>query len=313
MTDLSPAEFRTLVALAKRALWASPELRKGLQSHGVNITPANFYSNIPLVSDIESSFEYEQEAAGIAPYDSTGLFDRQGIANFIGSIAMFADAFDPPLEGDPGHPEGFFWKNPAFSYMDAMLYYCILRATRPQRVLEIGSGFSTLVADQALRDNGVGELVIIEPYPKGFLRALPSVSRLIEKPVQAIPAGELIALVESCQVWFIDSTHTVKTGSDCLSIYLKIMPQIRSSVLCHSHDVYLPYAMPAALALRKHVYWTEQYLLLAYLLDNPKAQVLAGSCYLQRQLPKLSADLMRGRYKDGGGSLWYRIDGSTNN
>jgi hypothetical protein len=308
--ELSATELWTLVKLAKRALWSKAD-RKTLQAHGLNLTPANFYSNIPLVADIETSFEYAQERAGIAPYADSGLFDAQRIGAFVERICAFADEFDPPLQGDPQDPEGFFWTNPAFSHMDAMAYYCILRATRPQRVLEIGSGFSTLVADQALRANGAGELILIEPYPKAFLRSLPTVARLIETPVQAIPERDLVALVESCQVWFIDSTHTVKTGSDCLYLYLKVMPRIRSRVLCHSHDVFLPYAMPAPFALDRHVYWTEQYLLLAYLLDNPKAEIATGSYYLRKHLPEQSAAMMRGRYGDGGGSLWYWIDGSA--
>jgi hypothetical protein len=309
--DLSPQEMRTLLVLAKRVLWASKTVRQSLQIHGINITPASFYSNIPLVSDIEESFEYKQEASGSAPYEGAGLFDRERIRDFVESIAAFAAEFDPPLEGDAADPDGFFWKNPAFSFLDAMSYYCILRMIKPARVLEVGSGHSTLVADQALRKNGSGELIVIEPYPKAFLHTLPTVSRLIERPVQTIPEQELVELVDSCQIWFIDSTHTVKTGSDCLYLYLKVMPRITSPVLCHSHDVYLPYAMPAVLALDKHVYWTEQYLLLAYLLDNPKVKIVAGSCYLHRQMSEQSKALMHGRYSDGGSSLWYWINPAT--
>lgn len=183
----------------------------------------------------------------------------------------------------------------------------MLRELRPTKVVEIGSGYSTLVADMALRANGFGELILIEPYPKDFLRTLATVSELIERPVQNIPEAELVELINGCQVWFIDSTHTVKTGSDCLYIYLKIMPQVSSDVLCHSHDIYLPYAMPAKLALEKNVFWTEQYLLQAYLLDNPKAQVVFGSAYLYRDMPELSASFMGGR-AGGGGSIWYRLN-----
>ena len=132
-------------------------------------------------------------------------------------------------------------------------------------------------------------------------------SELIERPVQDIPEAELVALIDSSQVWFIDSTHTVKTGSDCLYIYLKVMPQVSSDVLCHSHDIYLPYAMPARMALEKNIFWTEQYLLQAYLLDNPKAQVVFGSTYLKRAMPERSKAFMRGR-GDGGGSIWYRLN-----
>lgn len=308
--ELSPDEVRILIGLAKRALWGPLEIRRALQTSGVNVTPANFYSDIPLIFDIEGSFEYVQEADGLAPYDLANLFDSKRIGDFIESIAGYSHEFNPPVEGDPVNPAGFFWGNPAFSYTDAMLYYCILRATRPKRVLETGSGFSTLVANQALLANGSGELVVVEPYPKDFLRKLPTVATLIEKPVQSIPEHQLVALVESCQVWFIDSTHTVKIGSDCLYMYLKVMPKVDSTVICHTHDVYLPYAAPSQLALQKHIYWTEQYLLLAYLMDNSKAEILVGSCYMHRRMREQTLALMHGRFGGGGSSLWYRLNAS---
>ena len=306
---LTPEELRTLIGLAKRALWAGPDVHRAMQEQGVHLSPANFYASIPRVSDVTASFEYraDQLARG-GPYALPGLFDREHIAGFLADVAPYAEEFDPPLDGDPAEPSGFFWKNPAFSFLDAMTYYCVLRAKRPERVVEVGAGFSTLVADQALRANGRGGIVVVEPYPKPFLRALPTVERIIEAPVQQIPESDLVALVDSCQVWFIDSTHTVKCGSDCLYLYLKVMPRVTSSVLCHSHDIYLPFAMPAQLALQRNIFWTEQYLLLAYLLDNPKADVVLGSAYLHRQMPEAAADLMHGRYPPGGASLWYRLN-----
>jgi hypothetical protein len=308
MATLSEKELRLLISLAKKVLWADKETKRTIQEAGVNIVPANFYSTVPLVGDVEGSFEYREEAAGTPPYEIGGLFDRKAMRAFVERIAMYAREFDPPVEGDRDDPSGFFWGNPAFSRTDAMAYYCVLRAVRPQRVLEIGAGFSTLVADRALKANGSGEIVVIEPYPKPFLRTLDSVSRIIEQPVQEIPESELLDLIEGSQVWFIDSTHTVKAGSDCLYIYLKIMPQVASEVVCHSHDIFTPFGMPPAWALDRNIFWTEQYLLHAYLLDNPKAEILFGSYYLHRTMPDLSESLMCGRYPGGGGSLWYRLN-----
>jgi hypothetical protein len=309
MSDLSEQEFQQLLALARRALWQDTETRRRLQAGGVNLTPANFYSSVPLVSDIEQSFEYAEEAQGLAPYAVGGLFDDDAIRAFTRDMAAYAHEFDPPVEGDRECPDGYFWNNPAFSGCDAMAYYCVLRMLRPRRVLEIGAGFSTLVADMAIRANGSGEIVCIEPYPRPFLHCVESVTRIIEAPVQGIPVDELVALVESSQVWFIDSTHTVKIGSDCLYLYLKVMPQVATEVTCHSHDVCLPYAMPRRWALEKNVFWTEQYLLQAYLLDNPKAEVLFGSAYLKRTAPEACEAFMQGRYAGIGGSLWYRLNG----
>lgn len=307
--DWNERTKRDLIYLAKKALWADPELKRELHEHGVNITPANFYSSVPLIQDIETSFEYrrDQIQAG-GPYNDGGLFNAGRIKAYTERLAQFARDFDPPLDDDPVEPDGYFWNNPAFSRSDAMSYYCMLRLLKPRHVVEIGSGYSTLVADQALRDNGFGDITVIEPYPRSFLQRIHSVSALIERPVQQIPERELVGIVNSADVWFIDSTHTVKTGSDCLYIYLKIMPQVTSEVMCQSHDIYLPYAPPQSLALKHNVFWTEQYLLQAYLLDNPKARVVFGSNYALRQLPEASKRLMAGRYEDGGASLWYWLN-----
>lgn len=270
----------------------------------MNIVPANFYSEIPLIDEIENSFEYTNPGEEV--YNNQ-IFDSDRIAAFIDSLLPYAKEFTPQVEGDTSDPDAFFWKNPAFSYSDAMAYYCILRSYKPDHVLEIGSGFSTFVADQALQRNGKGKITIIEPYPKKFLMRLNTVDEIIQEQVQNIPVPALVNLVESSDIWFIDSTHTVKIGSDCLYIYLQIMPKVSKELLVHSHDVFLPYAASKKNALEKHVYWTEQYLLYAYMLDNPKIEVLYGSMYGVRKMPELMEKFMAGQYLSGGGSIWYRL------
>lgn len=302
---LTERELAQLISLAKRVLWAPPEIRERLQAEKVNITPANFYSNIPLVHEIENSFEYRDEGRGIYNHN---IFDSARIESFIDELCQFAPEFNPPIEGDADNPSGYFWSNPAFSYSDAMAYYCILRLFKPSHVLEVGSGYSTLVADQAIRENGVGTITVVEPYPKPFLRALESVDTIIDSFVQDIPLGRLVDIVDQTDVWFIDSTHTVKIGSDCLYLYLMVMPEVSNPTIVHAHDIYLPFGMPSEKALISHVYWTEQYLLYAYMLDNPKTNVLFSSVYAHRNLPKALERLMLDKYPSGGGSIWFTLN-----
>ena len=141
---------------------------------------------------------------------------------FLRALLPYADDFAPPQDGDPEAPTSFFWNNPAFSYSDAMAYYCILRHLRPRRVIEVGSGFSTLVAAQALRDNctraedgdSIGRILCVEPFPMPFLRRIPEISNLREERAQDVPASFFAETLEAGDVLFIDSTHVVKTGSD---------------------------------------------------------------------------------------------------
>ena len=291
---------------AKQLIWESPEVRGEINLQGINVIPSNYYSTVPSVDEIENSFEYRTDAE----IYNTGIFDHEEIKRFTMTLSAYSSEFDPPIEGDQENPSGYFWKAPGFSYSDAMAYYCILRHFKPDHVLEVGAGFSTLIADAAIRRNGAGRLTLIEPYPRKFLRSLDTVDRMVESAVQDIPISDAIELVESSDIWFIDSTHTVKTGSDCLYMYLKVMPEVKRDLVVHTHDVFLPFGMPKNWALRKHIYWTEQYLLYAYMLDNPKVEVLFGSTYVNRRAPDAMRALMRGRYRGGGGSLWYRLKGS---
>jgi hypothetical protein len=305
---ITDREIKKLIRLSKKVMWTSPDIRKKLQDERVNVVPANFYSDIPLIEDIQNSFEYK---SGDSEIYNAGIFNKEAITEFIDKISVYAAEFSPPEEGDRDNPNGFFWKNPAFSHTDAMSYYCVLRHFKPRHVLEVGSGFSTLVADQALKKNQSGKITIIEPYPKEFLKRLETVDTIIESAVQNIPVAELINLVESSDIWFIDSTHTVKIGSDCLYMYLKVMPEISKDIIVHAHDIFLPFGISKENALEKHIYWTEQYLLYAYMLDNPKIEVLFGSYYANKVLPDEVLKLMANKYPGGGWSMWYRLKGAS--
>lgn len=301
-------EIKFFIMQAKRYLRADKETRRKIQEQGINLVPENFYSNIPSLADIENSFEYRDSDP--APYNSPQVFNPDVMRGFMDTLTQYASEFEPPVEGDKENPRGFFWGNPAFSYSDAMSYYCVLRHFKPTKVLEIGSGFSTLVADQALKKNGKGNLVLIEPYPKPFLHKLETVSAVHELFVQDISMHKLIDMIEASDVWFIDSTHTVKIGSDCLYIYLKAMPEVKKDIIVHTHDIFLPFAFRKEWASERQLYWTEQYLLYAYLLDNPKTEVLFGSTYANTFLSDELKKLMGGKYGGGGGSLWYRLNGA---
>lgn len=103
-------------------------------------------------------------------------------------------------------------------------------------MLEIGGGFSSLIIDQAIKMNGFGEIIWeVEPYPRPFLKNLNTITRFFEKPCQDLPLT-LFDELESGDILFIDSTHTVKTSSDCTFIYLKVLNRLKKIVVCN-HEI----------------------------------------------------------------------------
>lgn len=280
-----------------------PEIQQLFNNHGVYFLPHNYYCPVPSAKEVSESFEYERDGL---PWHDPVVFNRERMLAFLKELEPFAREFVPPQEGESGRPEESFSKNGFFQDADATAYYAVLRRFQPARVIEIGSGFSTLVAAQALARNGRGELICIEPYPRAVLREIKAVKELIEKPVQALSINWFNETLQDGDVLFIDSTHIVKTGSDCLHLYLKILPYLNAELLIHSHDIFLPEAMPQDWQLDRRFYFTEQYLLYALLLGNPGFEAVYGSNYHRRVNPAEFAAFNGPDSKPEGGSFWYR-------
>jgi hypothetical protein len=299
----------TAYKLVGELLWADRSERRQLQDFGVNVVPANFYSAVPSISEIESSYEYAGEDP---PYLNDRIFNSATIHRTLEELIPYAADFSPPEDGDEVNGTSYFWRNSQFSFSDAMSYWAFIRKTRPKTVLEIGCGFSSLIALEALNANGAGKLHGIEPFPRPFVSRLASdgAFALEQRPAQTVDPEWANSILQDGDILFIDSTHTVKTGSDCLHIYLRLLPMIRRKILVHVHDIFLPFGMPKEWLLDMHIHWTEQFLLLALLTDNPRTRVLYGSAYNDHFNKKLLSEFMHGKFGQGGGSFWFEYDGT---
>ncbi len=306
---VSDEEIELVAPILKRLKWANSATRRKIQAHGVNILPVHYYSNAPSIEDIENSFEY---APGEPPYAHPHLFDSQRFVTTLQKLLPYAEEFRPAREGDEETCKDYFWNNRWFSNSDAMAYFCFVRHAKPANILEIGSGFSTLVALQAIKHNGLGRIHCIEPFPRTFLIDLGVREEVILHAVkaQSLASEFLNDALRDGDILFIDSTHTVKTGSDCLHLYLRLLPTIRRDILVHIHDIYLPWGLPQGWLLDDQVFWTEQYLLLAFLIDNPFASLLYASHFNATYQAKLMTQMMAGKSDIGGGSVWFEYRGS---
>lgn len=133
--------------------------------------------------------------------------------------------------------------------MDVLQYYIRWYDISNQKKLSKSvQGNSSLVISEAITDNRNEnfpvEYVIIDPYPLDIIKnELKNITKLI------IEKGELMdsAFFDQLQkndILFIDSGHTVKTGSDVNYLILDILPRIKPGVVIHFHDISLPYEYP---------------------------------------------------------------------
>jgi len=202
----------------------------------------------------------------------------------------------------------FYTQNSQFSWLDSRALFALLRAWRPRRLIEVGSGFSTLLATDVNRRllDAEMEITCIEPYPRAFLRNPQlGISRLIESKVQDVALEEFSTL-EAGDVLFIDSSHVAKTGSDVNYLYFEVMPRLKRGVRIHVHDIFLPHEYPRDWVIDKNRSWNEQYLLRALLMHSTAFRVIFGCSYAYWRFPDQVRDALA--HPQGcafaGGSFW---------
>ncbi len=179
----------------------------------------------------------------------------------------------------------FYYHNGSFESGDAEYLYSFIRAYRPARIIEVGSGSSTLISLEAIRRNRVEDpeyacrMTCIEPYLQywnAWLHLLPV--EILRHPVETLPL-DLFRTLRAGDLLFIDSSHVIRHQGDVLYECLEVIPSLAAGVFVHIHDIFTP-RDPQALWHRDVNFSNEQYLLEALLTQNPRLKVIGALNYL---------------------------------
>jgi len=278
---------------------------------GFHITPVHFYQPIPNTQTLpETLWERPSKLVGIDMNDSVQLDLLRN------HFAKFRHEFEQWPTEPTGESGGFYLRKSPFGGTDALAAYCMFRHFQPRLIIEVGGGFSSLVAAEAIAKNKDSALICIEPFPPDFLRAgFPGLRSLIEKKVEDMDV-EFFSQLESGDILFIDSSHTVKIGGDVNFLLLEVLPRLKPGVIVHVHDIFLPFDYRRDWVVDEFRFWSEQYLLQAFLTFNSEFEVLMANRYLaHRYLEDLKAAFPSlanlkatcpSSVEWGGGSFWIR-------
>lgn len=246
---------------------------KDSEAFGWHLFPAHFYSPLPNISGLDSAvWQQRFDALPGIQWPEDAARRTLTVLGLCGPeirdlVALGAQGFD----------DG----NTSFSGSDAALLYAIVRARRPRRMVEIGSGNSTAIALHALAANGTGTFTAIEPYPSAMVQGLADAGRitLVADFVQKVPYDVFTAL-DAGDILFIDSSHVSKIGSDVNHEILQILPRLKPGVMIHFHDIFLPGEYPESWVRDLHLFWNEQYVLAAFMAFNSDFRTYARSAIL---------------------------------
>jgi hypothetical protein len=216
-----------------------------------------------------------------SPRYTQGLnFDPESQLKFI-SDTLFPykeDYLSFKLNGNTDD-KTFFLNNGYFGSVDAEVLYCMIRHNKPRRILEVGSGNSTRLMRQAIREGQLKtRLTCIDPCPRIEMKDY--ADEYIKASLENQEAMKFISELGENDILFIDSSHTVMTGGDVNYLFLEAIPQLRRGVFIHIHDIFLPFDYPERWIIKERWGWTEQYLVHAFLYANDAFKITWAARYM---------------------------------
>ena len=177
----------------------------------------------------------------------------------------------------------YYLNNGQFGWGDAEVWYQVIRTFKPKRIIEIGSGYSTLLAIRATKKNQETDPayrcqhICVEPYERKWLEE--TGVTVVRKRVEELPSS-FFSQLEERDILFIDSSHVIRPQGDVLFEYLELLPSLNKGVIVHLHDIFSPKNYPKEWLQDMVRFWNEQYLLEAFLTHNKSWEVLAALNYL---------------------------------
>jgi Methyltransferase domain len=264
---------------------ATSALRRGATRAGFDVVPTGEYSPVPEIPP-PSDPTWHREYLVDVDLDRQIEFVEGELARYLTELP---DAFNAIQR------RGFQLWNGQYQAGDAELLYALVRYLRPTRMLELGSGYSTLASAAACaankRDGAATQLVAVDPAPRTPLPAdLEGLSHIERRDCRELPLSRFCEL-EAGDILFIDTSHVVKLGSEVTWLVLEVLPRLTPGVWVHFHDVFLPYEYPRYL-FELEAYFNEQYIVGAFLAGNDGWEVMLALCALYRRRRDRLADLV---------------------
>ena len=254
---------------------------------GIHITPNYFESPIPDSHSLRD--ELWSRRSNMVGID---LRETQQLDLLETFVKRYKTEYERFPRSKPRCLYQYYVDNKFFEAVDGEMLYCIIRHFKPHRIYEVGSGNSTLLAAEALLENHrngrpLAQLVAFDPYPKLSLRTgFPGLGKLRVSKIEDIPSTVFHELEEN-DILFLDSSHVVRIGGDVQHEFLEILPSLRPGVIVHVHDIFLPAEYPRKMILERRRFFSEQYLLQAFLAFNSNFKVLWASSFMHLNHPDL--------------------------
>lgn len=286
----------------RRALHRLPLTRGLLGSIGIFPVLHHYYEPLVLENDIRFPLSDERKIPGL---DMNIL----GQLELLGEFKYNDELNALPLE-DPGK-RSYYYHNQFFESGDAEFLFNMVRHFKPANIIEIGSGFSTLMARSAIERNTADDpayacnMVCIEPNEQPWMER--EGIKTIRQNVESLDL-ETFDILAGNDILFIDSSHVIRPQGDVLFEYLELLGSLNKGVFVHVHDIFTPRDYPERWVIQETKLWNEQYLLEAFLSYNQGFTIIGSLNHLwhhyRDEIARACPVLAREPHREPG-SFWF--------
>lgn len=206
----------------------------------------------------------------------------------------------------------YYYNNTMYASGDSEYLYSMVRLVKPTKIIEIGSGNSTLMVINAIKKNKVEhpeyqcQHICVEPYEQPWLEKVEV--ELKRTKVEEIDLSFFKTLKEN-DILFIDSSHVIRPQGDVLFEILEVLPILNPGVFIHIHDIFSPKDYLDEWIYEDKKLWNEQYLLEAFLSFNQNFEIIGAVNYLShnhRQLLGQKCPVFNSQPGREPGAFWIR-------
>lgn len=265
-----------LVFVRRVGIYRFPVIRRVFKSIGILPIRHHYYEPLCYQDEMRHSTEAVRSLPGLDLKESAQLA-------LLNEFCYQDELLAYPLEKEANQP--YYYKNNFYEAGDAEIYYNVIRHFKPQKIIEIGSGFSTYMAIDASQKNQsenpqhTCEITCIEPFEHPELEAM-GVNVKRNKVETLDPA--YFDQLSSDDILFIDSSHVIRPQGDVLYEILEVLGRLKPGVLVHIHDVFTPRDYRQGTLFEAQYFWNEQYLLEAFLSYNLNFEILLSVNHLHK-------------------------------
>jgi Methyltransferase domain len=274
---------------------------------GEDFPPGHFHSPYPSPEDVH---RFSARVWGKQPPELPAIHvNPEGQLDLLEQLSAFHDVL--PFPDHPEPPLRYFFENRFYGYGDAAVLFAMIRHLEPERIIEIGSGFSSAVVldtNERFFGNAI-DCTFIDPHPHRFLGLVHEQdlkrSKLMRTQAQDVDLETFQSLQQN-DILFIDSSHVSKFGSDVNYLFFEVLPALTGGVYVHVHDIFYPFDYPRRWVEERRWAWNEAYLLRAFLQYNTVFEICFFNDYLFRFHTDAIERMFPTMLKNSGGSIWLR-------